>query len=91
MRQGDYLQSPPRYYPRIGQAATLPVPAQQAPIIVQAPAAPAQDRQGPAVVVNEAAQPSFFSSLPNMLLIGTVTGAAFALGSGLVHRFVFGK
>lgn len=64
-----------------GNAIPVPVPA-PAPIIVNNPP-PAPSKE---VMVQE--DPSaFLRSVPTLLLAGVVTGAAFAIGSNLVHHF----
>lgn len=37
----------------------------------------------------ENSEGGFFATIPQLLVVGVVTGAAFAIGSGLVHRLVF--
>ena len=75
----------------IGQAVPTPLGtppvAAPAPVVIQNTPVPARDVQ-----VNVAeSNPTFLQAIPQLLVVGVVTGAAFAVGSGLVGRFVFGR
>lgn len=95
MNYGPYGYYPPQYphpYAHIGQAFTGPaLPGQvTSPLVPQRPATPiradAADEEPPKTITQ-----MWVEAIPAILLFGVTTGAAFAIGSGVVNRWVLPK